>query len=124
MRVIIAGGRNFDNYELLCERCDHYLHRLDKVEIVSGRQMTETEDGRFIGADYLGELYACEKGYPVMPFPARWKSLGSSAGPTRNAEMAAYADALIAFWDGRSRGTANMIEEANKKGIPVRIVRY
>ena len=46
------------------------------------------------------------------------------AGPLRNEKMARVADALIAFWDGKSRGTKNMIDLANMKGISVRIVRY
>ena len=46
---------------------------------------------------------------------------GRSAGPLRNATMANYADALIALWDNKSRGTKNMIDVANKLGLRVSI---
>ena len=56
--------------------------------------------------------------------PADWDKHGKAAGPIRNAEMAEVADALIAFWDGQSRGTANMISLAKSKGLSVAVVRY
>lgn len=57
-------------------------------------------------------------------FPADWNKHGKAAGPILNAEMAEVADALIAFWDGKSRGTANMIQLAKDKGLKVAIVYY
>jgi hypothetical protein len=114
-KVIIAGTRRFDNYDLLKSRCDKYLADKEDIIIVSG-----CADG----ADALGEKYAKERGHLIKPFQAKWDELGKMAGPIRNKAMADYADALIAFWDGNSRGTANMIEIAKKKGLPVRIVEY
>lgn len=115
-KVIIAGGRDFDNYELLKERCDYYLQnklKEDRVVIVSGHAN---------GADSLGERYAQERGLECETYPADWKAHGRAAGPIRNAKMAEVADALIAFWDGKSRGTKSMIELANKKGLKVSVV--
>lgn len=57
-------------------------------------------------------------------FPADWGKYGKSAGVLRNKQMAEYADGLIAFWDGKSRGTANMIETAKGLGLRVRVARY
>ena len=117
-RVIIAGGRYFYNYQLLKERCDFYLQskkRSHNVIIVSGHAS---------GADSLGEQYANEEGFDTQLFPADWNKHGKAAGPIRNAEMAEVADALIAFWDGKSRGTANMIQLAKDKGLKVAIVYY
>lgn len=54
-------------------------------------------------------------------FPADWDKYGRRAGPIRNREMAEYADALLAYWDGKSRGTKNMIEEARARGLKVSI---
>ena len=116
--VIIAGGRYFNNYQLLKERCDFYLQskkRSHNVIIVSGHAS---------GADSLGEQYANEEGFDTQLFPADWNKHGKAAGPIRNAEMAEVADALIAFWDGKSRGTANMIQLAKDKGLKVAIVYY
>ena len=114
-RVIVAGSRDFDDYDLLREKCDALLARkTDKnIIIVSGTAR---------GADQLGERYARERGYQIERYPADWNNDGKAAGPIRNAKMADNADALIAFWDGESRGTQNMIDEATRKGLAVRVV--
>jgi len=112
MKVIIAGSRNFNDYNLLKSSCDNLLTQFTNIEIVSGTAR---------GADKLGERYAREKGYSIKEFPANW-SLGKSAGYIRNDEMAKYADMLIAFWDGTSKGTKHMIDLANKRGIKVVVI--
>lgn len=124
MKVIIAGGRDFKNYKLLKEKCDIILRETVVTEIVSGKQMSEDSDGNKWGADYLGELYAKEKGFPVKPFPADWTKYGKAAGPIRNKEMAVYADYLIAFWDGKSTGTKDMIEKMKAQNKSYRVIYY
>ena len=114
MKIIIAGSRTFNDYNLLKSSCDNLLTQFTNIEIVSGTAR---------GADKLGERYAREKGYSIKEFPANW-NLGKSAGYIRNAEMAQYSDMLIAFWDGTSKGTKHMIDLANKIGIKVEIVNY
>ena len=117
-RVIIAGTRDFSNYELLKEKCDNILStkRQDSnIVIVSGTAK---------GADRLGERYARERGFLLRRFPADWDKDGNKAGPIRNAKMADNADALIAFWDGTSRGTAHMIMTAKEKGLATRVINY
>ena len=115
MKVIIAGGRNFRDYDKLRESCDNILVNQKEVEIVSGTAA---------GADTLGERYAQEKGYEVKKFPAQWDLYGKSAGYKRNQQMAEYADGLIAFWDGNSKGTKHMIDTATNKGLSVRVIEY
>ena len=117
-RVIIAGSRDFDDYVMLCEHCDRLLSQkvaTHQIVIISGEAR---------GADTLGERYAHERGYAVEKYPADWKRDGKAAGPIRNAQMAKVADALIAFWDGNSRGTQNMIDLAKLKPLPFRVVRF
>ncbi len=116
MKVIIAGSRTFNNYNLLAKKCDHYLKdQTDSdVEIVSGCCR---------GADKLGEKYAKTKEYKVKKFPANWYKHGKKAGYLRNIEMAKYSVALIAFWDHQSKGTKNMIELAQKYNLKIRIVK-
>lgn len=115
-RVIIAGSRGFDNYDLLCAYADYKLSKItDEIEIVSGRAK---------GADQLGERYAKERGYSLRIFPAEWDIYGKRAGYLRNVKMAEYADALLAFWDGESRGTKNMIYEARSRGLKIGIKKY
>lgn len=74
------------------------------------------------GADLLGEKYAVERGYHVDRYPADWNGLGKRAGYIRNEQMARNADALVAFWDGQSRGTKHMIDLASRYGLKIRII--
>lgn len=116
-RVIVAGCRDFTDYELLKEKCNFYLQdkKPENVIIVSGHAS---------GADALGERYAQERGFGLETFPADWKAHRRAAGPIRNAQMASVAHALIAFWDGKSRGVMNMIDTAKKHNLQVAVVRY
>lgn len=114
MKVIIAGSRSFNNFALLCERASFFIGSHTDVTIVSGTAR---------GADQLGELFAAKFGYAVERFPADWDRFGKRAGYLRNEQMAKAADCLIAFWDGRSKGTAHMIDLAYKHGLNVRVVR-
>lgn len=116
MKVIIAGSRDFNNYEHLKEKCDYWLnfHSIINPEIVSGTAN---------GADKLGEKYASERGYKVIKFPADW-SLGKKAGYLRNKEMAKVVDILICFWDGKSKGTYHMINLGIQFGLTVIIEKY
>ncbi len=114
MKIIIAGSREFKDYDFLREKMDKLLINQKEVEIVSGGCR---------GADILGEKYANEKGYKLKVFKANWYKFGRSAGPIRNREMAEYADGLVAFYKEGSKGTKNMIEEAYKNKIKVRIIK-
>lgn len=115
MKVIIAGGRDFTDYDLLVKKCDNILQNQSDITIISGTAK---------GADSLGERYSKDKGYQCSQFPADWERFGKSAGYKRNVEMAENADALIAFWDGKSRGTKHMIDIAQSKGLMVRVIKY
>jgi hypothetical protein len=114
MKVIIAGSRNFNDLALLTEKCDKILSGQTDIEIVSGTAR---------GADKTGEAYAFSRGYNVRAFPANWDKHGKSAGYIRNKEMAQYADALIAFWDGKSKGTKHMIDLATSEGLVIKVVK-
>lgn len=115
-RVIVAGGRDFSNYELLESKLNRILQNItDEIVIVCGMAR---------GADTLGERYAKANGIRVEYYPADWNKYGKSAGYIRNEQMAKNADALIAFWDGKSKGTKNMIDVAEKYKLKIRTVRY
>ncbi len=100
MKTIIAGCRTFTDYATAKQV-------LDKIQ-----NITEIVSGAAEGADSLGERHAKENKIPLKQFPADWDTYKKAAGPLRNKEMAIYADVLIAFWDGKSKGTKNMIEQA------------
>ena len=112
-KVIVAGTRTFNNYELMKRKLDYYFQVCTPTIIC----------GEARGADTLGKKYAEEKGYKVLSYPADW-SKGRGAGYARNERMAREADALIAFWDGKSSGTKHMIETMRKMNKSVRIVKY
>lgn len=117
-KVIIAGSRGFSNYKLLREKCNEYLREKRKeynIIIISGGAR---------GADTLGEKYAQDEGFSLEVFPANWNKFGKSAGFRRNEQMGEVADALIAFWDGKSHGTKHMIEIMENKKLLVRVVNY
>ena len=116
MKLIIAGSRTFTDYKKLCEVCNQILQDQNNIEIVSGAY--------YRGADKLGEKYAIEKGFKLTKFPADWNKFGRAAGPKRNEQMANYADALIAFWDGKSKGTNNMSDLAKSNHLNVCICNY
>ena len=109
MKLIIAGSRTFTDSKKLCEVCNQILQDQNNIEIVSGAY--------YRGADKLGEKYADEKGFKLTKFPADWNRFGRAAGPKRNEQMANYADSLIAFWDGKSKGTKHMVEVAKSRGL-------
>lgn len=114
-KVIIAGGRDFRNYNHLKTVCDKALSNQTDIQIVSGGAW---------GADKLGERYAREKEFAVIQFLADWDRYGKAGGYIRNEEMAKYADACIVFWDGVSKGSGHMIELAKKHGLKLKVYGY
>lgn len=116
MKIIIAGGRDFSDFEKLKASVDDAVSNINSnIEIVSGTAR---------GADLLGEQYAKNHGYNIKQFPAEWDKYGKAAGYRRNSQMAKYADMLIAFWDGSSKGTQHMINLAKKEGLKVTTILY
>jgi hypothetical protein len=119
-RIIIAGSRDFNNYEFLKSKLNQFIkeHPNRRFVIVSGTAR---------GADSLGEKYAKEKCIELKRFPAHWEQFGKSAGYIRNTEMLNYINDtccdgfVIAFWDGKSKGTKHMIKSAKDAGVPVEV---
>ena len=101
-RLVVAGDRNYTNYDAVAEKLDALLSEMspdETIEIVSGGAK---------GVDSLGERYATERGLSLVKFPADWGKLGKAAGPLRNKQMAEYADALFSIQVPTSRGTISM----------------
>lgn len=117
IKVVIGGTRTFNDYELLCcfaDKC--LLNQKDKdITIISGGCR---------GTDKLGERYAKDRGYNLEVFNADWDRYGKKAGVLRNEEMVKNADYVIAFWDGVSPGTFNLLSLAKRYGKPFRLKRY
>lgn len=122
MRVIIAGGREV--------KIDRGVELVKEAIAASGFEITEIVNGGANGIDAAARKYWHNRfdgkipEFPLRTMSADWNKYGKSAGPIRNREMARNADALIAIWDGQSRGTKNMIETAQEFGLTVYVHRY
>lgn len=115
MKLIIAGSRN------TADAADEVGCALWEFELTYA--VAELVSGASGNVDLAGEEWARENNIPVKRFPADWDKHRKAAGPIRNREMAEYADALLAIWDGKSKGTANMILEMHRQSKPVFVWR-
>ena len=115
-KLIVAGGRDFNNGIVLAQAVTDIANSMaHSVSIVSGMAS---------GADRLAYQFAKRFGIRCYEMPAQWGTYGKRAGFLRNVEMARFADGLLAFWDGKSPGTAHMINTMNQAGKPVHVVSY
>lgn len=108
MKTIVAGSRSITDISIVrtaIENC--------------GWSITEIVSGGANGVDKIGELLAKEKSIPLKIFPADWDLHGKKAGHFRNSQMAYYADALVLVWNGKSRGSADMLHQAKQRGLRV-----
>ena len=117
-KLIVAGGRDFNDYHSLSKAIS------DLAEVELADRAVSIVSGMARGADRMAYDFAKLNNVVVHEFPADWDRYGKAAGYRRNAEMAAFADGLLAFWDGSSRGTKNMIETMMKLGKPVHVIEY
>lgn len=118
--VIVAGSRSFSNRSLMYSKLDYYLQNQDNVLIIHGGAN---------GADKCAAMYAKERGIKTKVFLSDWEKHGKKAGILRNIEMFKYASKFqnrgcVVFWDGKSKGTKNDIELAEKYNVPLRIVKF
>ena len=121
MRIIVAGSREFNDYEFLKSKLDEIVADENNVEIVCGMSK---------GADLLGKQYGEERNFCVHEYLAEWNNIEDKhpgeiksnkngrywirAGIVRNETMAQNADMLVAFRVNKSSGTSNLIELAKK----------
>lgn len=108
MKTIIAGSRTVKDYKTV-----------EEAVIKSEFKITEVVSGCAKGVDSLGESYAGFNRLPVKKYPADWERFGKIAGFIRNQKMADYAEALVAVWDGQSKGTEHMINIARQRNLKV-----
>lgn len=115
MKLIIAGSRNFLDY-------DYLVKVLNESNLINS--VEEVVCGMARGADLLGKRFAEEHNIPVKEFPADWNKYGKRAGYIRNQQMAEYGTDVLVFWDGISRGTKHMTDISRKMGLPVSVINY
>lgn len=128
-RVIVCGTRTFDDKDLLFSTLDKATFLMTDLEVITGGQRKRIGSGKddWQGADYWAERWAELHWYDRKIFHADWEAHGKAAGPLRNEEMALYAMAvpdhwLLAFWDGVSPGTKDMLTRAEKYHIPTMVI--
>lgn len=114
LKVIIAGSRYFSDLNLIRKTMNE-LYGDNPIEVVCGGAS---------GADYLGSIWAMEKGYFITYFPADWTTHGKMAGFLRNKQMGMYTDEAVIFWDGESKGSKMMIDIMKKLKKPVSVIKY
>jgi len=112
MKVLVCGGRDFDDYVTL-------RAFLNKLSVKT--PITEIIEGGAKGADALAARYADKFNIPLRTFKADWDNLGKRAGPMRNSQMLkeGQPDLVVAFPTPKSVGTVDMINKAQRAGIRV-----
>ena len=119
-KVIVAGSRNFNDYNLMSKKLNYYFQNRNDIVIVSGT---------CYGADKLGEKYAKEHNLGLLQFPADWNKYGKSAGYRRNEQMHKFISQFenrgcVCFWDGSSKGTQHNFKLAEQFKTPLRICKF
>jgi len=118
LKVIIAGGRDFTDTQYAADTL---------VKLVEENMLPDTFtviSGNARGADKVGEYLAKLWDLPLEIYPADWNQHGKSAGYIRNNQMADIANALVAFWDGKSKGTMHMINTMKQQHKHVFVFYY
>ena len=117
MKIVVGGCRDFFDYPVVSYHLDTLLKQYDPADTIVFLS------GHCSGVDQLVERYAIEHAHSLILFPAEWERYGRAAGPIRNKSMVESSDQVVAFWDGKSRGTASLIGYARKLGKPITIVK-
>jgi hypothetical protein len=126
--IIVAGGRKYNDYAELKHVCSDYVTHLVKDGISQHNEISIIS-GMASGADSLGVKFANEAGLYLIRCAADWDTNGKAAGYRRNDQMAKLATdngrgVLLAFWDGKSKGTKHMIDLAEKHKMEIYITLY
>jgi hypothetical protein len=125
--LLVTGTRTFDDYELLEWKLDLVTYFWDDVAVCHGHSFHRTPRGH-TGADWHAEKWAEKNWYDRHHYIADWEKYGKAAGPRRNGEMCRFVAAqdgtLVAFWDGKSKGTADCVRQFRALSPRVHVVRY
>lgn len=126
MKTIIAGGREFRDFDRAFKLLDNHHKESPITLVLCGMALhwLWESDPLIGGADRAGYEWAEKRGVPIAPYPADWRLHGKDAGYVRNVEMGAEAQGAVVFWDGKSKGSKNMIKIMNSLGKPVKIIPY
>jgi hypothetical protein len=115
MRVLVCGGREFDDWQLFISAMDDIATERD----FDGNQPITIIEGGAKGADFCARLFAKYCGWEHMPFPANWKAYGRAAGPMRNQQMIEEGRPQLVIAFPGDDGTADMVRRARLIGVEV-----
>lgn len=125
MRTIICGSRSYAKQKP-DETLDVYLNRIRFNEDTLRKELDNFLDSTTVvlsglakGPDLWGKEWGEKNGIVVLDYPPDWKRFGKGAGFRRNEEMVGYADRVIAFYNGFSRGTSHTVRLAREAGLEV-----
>lgn len=113
MKVLVCGARDWDDWPTM------------EARLTALPDGTHIIEGGAFGADLMARRFALLHGWPFTEVPARWNKHGKSAGPVRNRQMLDMKpDLVIAFHPdlSKSKGTADTVDEARRRGVPVDVV--
>jgi len=116
VKVAVVGSRGFGDYDLFRAKLEYLIKDLgEEIDYISG--------GCKSGADALIKKYCLENQYDIIEHLPDWDTHGKKAGFLRNQLIINDATHLIAFWNGVSKGTLSSIKMAEKRGIPIKIIK-
>lgn len=108
MKLAVIGSRNLN---------------VDNLENFIPDDVAEIVSGGATGIDTCAREYARRNGKKLTEFFPNYKKYGKSAPLRRNIQIIEYADEVIAFWDGKSKGTKYVIDNCIKIGKKIRVFR-
>lgn len=106
MKVAVIGSRNL---------------KVDDLGKYLPEGVTEIVSGGARGVDTCAREYALANGIKLTEFLPEYDKYGRGAPLRRNITIIEYADLVLAFWDGSSRGTKYVIDNCKKRGLPVKV---
>lgn len=119
MKVGIVGSRSITNYKKVKEYLDAFKDiTLSEIFVISGGAK---------GVDSLAIKWAKENNLQYKEILPDWDKYGKKAGMLRNTQIAEECDELIAFWDGRSKGTMdtfNKVKTMKKPAFLINLAQY
>lgn len=116
MKLAIIGSRTFTNYDKLLQTMSLFEE--------SHRQFTRIISGGAKGADSLGERWAKYWNIEIERYLPDWDKHGKFAGYIRNQHIIDACDVVVAFWDGKSKGTLDSIRKAKAVKKPTFIIYF
>lgn len=101
MKLAVVGSRNFSDRDIVESYLETRIAKGDITLIISGGAR---------GVDKWAEIWASENDIPTKIFLPDW-------GGLRNSDIVAEADEILVFWDGKSRGTKDVMNKARAEGV-------